>query len=98
MPGTPCIPDLPGWRNAPDHFYGLPDRLIAARLADHGYLTESMYCRICNGEPLEDPEDILEHPDLARAREEMVGGRRQEALIWLERFLGHPWIGALTHG
>ncbi|PTM61868.1 hypothetical protein [Phreatobacter oligotrophus] len=74
------------------------DEQLLQELIDRGILTEGGAVALLN-RPAGNAQPAASaggYPDLTRARDELAIGRRHEALIYVERYLGRDWIGRLT--
>jgi hypothetical protein len=75
-------------------------------LIDGGLLAENEAERVLNRQKVnfdarEKKDEIgrdFPKEELATAREDLAAGRRVDALIHLERFLGRDWMGVLVAG
>ncbi len=73
------------------------DDQLLQELINRDVLTETAAVALLNkASATTETPAAVGYPDLTRAWDEIVMGRRDEALVYVERFLGRDWIGRFT--
>jgi hypothetical protein len=68
---------------------------LLQELINRAIITEAAAAVLLRREGVEQLPKGIDGNELCEAREELLRGRRREALIHLERALGREWLGAL---